>query len=324
MSSFAMVVIFLFMFVVVAGVIAFGWNAIEKQKKKKVTDMLQSSVGEAQQTETKVLIDSGQETGSAFIRFISKFNFAKQMEAQIQQAGLPWTLNTLLLAMVVMTVPGALLGSRIRILLDVGPSIVAMALLFGTLPYLYVKRKRNKRLAAFEEQFPEALEYLARAMKAGHAFSIALEMLSEESPQPLGGEFRKVFNEANLGLPIDVALTNMTERMPLLDLRFFVAAVLLQRETGGNLAEILTNLAMVIRERFKLRGQVRTASAHGRVTGTILTLMPVALMFGMIAVAPGYLEGMAADPLGRKLIVGVIVSVLLGHFTIRRIVNIKV
>ena len=155
-------------------------------------------------------------------------------------------------------------------------------------------------MAAFEEQFPEALEFLSRAMRAGHAFSIALEMLSEESPQPLAGEFRKVFNESNLGLPIDVALRNMTERMPLLDLKFFVAAVLLQRETGGNLAEILTNLAHVIRERFKLKGQVRSASAHGRMTGTILTLMPVVLMFGMLAVAPGYLQGMVADPLGQQ------------------------
>jgi tight adherence protein B len=199
-----------------------------------------------------------------------------------------------------------------------------MAFLFGILPYVYVMRERSKRLGSFEEQFPEALEFLARAMRAGHAFSIALEMLSEESPQPLGSEFRKVYNEHNLGLPIETALTNLTDRVPLLDVKFFVSAVLLQRETGGNLAEILTKLAFVIRERFKLKGQVRAASAHGRITGSILTLMPVVLMFGLMVVAPSYLKGMADDDDGRLIIAAAIGMIIIGHFVIRKIVKIKV
>ncbi|HEY1207227.1 MAG: type II secretion system F family protein [Bryobacteraceae bacterium] len=323
MSATGIVVIFLLLFVVVMVVIAFGANVLEAQKKKKVSEMLQTAVGQTQQTETKVLFDA-EEAASALIRFVSRFNFAQRMETKLQQSGMGWSLNTLLLMMVLFTIPGALLGAKFRVLLYPAPSIIAAAIVTGMLPYMYMLRKRTKRLAAFEEQFPEALEFLSRAMRAGHAFSIALEMLSEESPQPLAGEFRKVFNECNLGLPVEVALRNMTERMPLLDLNFFVAAVLLQRETGGNLAEILTNLAHVIRERFKLKGQVRSASAHGRMTGTILTLMPVILMFGMLAVAPGYLQSMVSDPLGQKLIVGVIIGIILGHFTIRKIVNIKV
>jgi len=323
MTSTFMVVIFLVLFTVVVVVIAFGVNVVETQKKKKVTEMLQTAVGQAQQAETKVLFDAGQ-TASALMQFIGRFNFAKRMEAALQQSGLAMTLNTLLLSMFILGIAGALLGAKFKVLMSPALSIAACAVVVGMLPYLYVLRKRKKRLAAFEEQFPEALEFLSRAMRAGHAFSIALEMLSEESPQPLAGEFRKVYNESNLGLPIEVALRNMTDRMPLLDLKFFVAAVLLQRETGGNLAEILTNLAHVIRERFKLKGQVRSASAHGRITGTILTLMPVVLMFGMLAVAPGYLQSMMADPLGRKLVTAVIVGVILGHFTIRKIVNIKV
>ncbi len=323
MTSTAIVVIFLLLFVVVSAVVAFGWSVIETQKKKKVSEMLQTAVGQPRQTETKVLFDA-EEAASALVQFVGRFNFAKKLEAQIQQSGMTMSLNTLLLAMFALAIPGALLGAKFKVLIYPGPSIVGLACVTGLLPYFYMRRSRAKRMAAFEDQFPEALEFLSRAMRAGHAFSIALEMLSEESPQPLAGEFRKVFNECNLGLPVDVALRNMTERMPLLDLKFFVAAVLLQRETGGNLAEILTNLAHVIRERFKLKGQVRSASAHGRVTGTILTLMPVALMFGMLTVAPGYLQGMAADPLGQKLIVAVIVGMILGHFTIRKIVNIKV
>ena len=219
---------------------------------------------------------------------------------------------------------GALLGARLNLLMFRGPSSAATALVAALLPYVYVTVVRKKRLASFEEQFPEALDFLARAMRAGHAFSIALEMLSEESPQPLGQEFRKVFNEHNLGLPIETALQNLSSRVPLLDVSFFVSSVLLQRETGGNLSEILNKLALIIRERFKLKGAVRAASAHGRITGTILTLMPIVLMFGLLVVAPGYLQGMAKDPDGRVLIAICIVAIILGHFLIKKIVNIKV
>ncbi len=262
MTSTFMVVIFLVLFTVVVVVIAFGVNVVETAKKKKVTEMLQTAVGQAQQAETKVLFDAGQ-TASAAMRFIGRFNFAQKLEVKLQQAGLAMSLKTLLLSMFLCAIPGVLLGARFKVLLSPALSMAAGAVVLGMLPYFYVLRKRTKRMAAFEEQFPEALEFLSRAMRAGHAFSIALEMLSEESPQPLAGEFRKVYNETNLGLPIEVALRNLADRMPLLDLKFFVAAVLLQRETGGNLAEILTNLAHVIRERFKLKGQVRAASAHG-------------------------------------------------------------
>ena len=323
MSFTFIVLIFLVMFTIITMVIAFGVNVVETQKKKKVTEMLQTAVGQAQQAETKVLFEAGQ-TASALMRFLGHFNFIQKLEVKLQQSGMTMTLKGLLSSMFLCGIVGALLGAKFKLLVSPALSIVAMALVAAMLPYMYVGRKRNKRMAAFEEQFPEALEFLSRAMRAGHAFSIALEMLSEESPQPLAGEFRKVYNETNLGLPIEVALRNVTDRMPLLDLKFFVAAVLLQRETGGNLAEILTNLAHVIRERFKLKGQVRSASAHGRMPGTILTLMPVVLMFGMLAVAPGYLQGMMADQLGRKLVAAVIVGVVLGHFTIRKIVNIKV
>ncbi|RPI07702.1 MAG: type II secretion system F family protein [Acidobacteriales bacterium] len=199
-----------------------------------------------------------------------------------------------------------------------------MAVAASFLPYFYVGRRRSKRMGMFEEQFPEALDFLARAMRAGHAFSVSLEMLADESSEPLAREFRQVFNEQNLGAPVEVALQNLGKRMPLLDVNFFVSAVMLQKETGGNLSEILVKLAYVIRERFKLKGQVRAASAHGRITGLILTLMPVVLMFALLVVAPGYLQGMAKDSDGKWLIVGAILGQLVGYFFIRKIINIKV
>lgn len=316
------VLIFVVMFVVIALTLALGLHLMESQKKKKVTEMLQNAVGDTSQVAPNLLQPEQEE--DAVGRLLSRFNFARVLEERIQQAGMTLSVHALLFQMLIGAVVGAVLGLRFHLLLYPIPSAIALAFVAGMLPYLVVKRKRSSRLAAFEEQFPEALDFLARAMRAGHAFSIAMEMLSEESPPPLGQEFRKVYNEHNLGLPIETALGNLTVRVPLLDVSFFVSAVLLQRETGGNLSEILTNLAHVIRERFKLKGQVKAASAHGRITGTILTLMPIVLMFGLLLIAPGYLQSMAEDPDGRMMIVGVIIGLILGHLSIRRIVNIKV
>src|SRR5262249_35794625 len=175
-----------------------------------------------------------------------------------------------------------------------------------------------------EEQLPEALDFLSRSMRAGHAFTISLEMVGEELADPLGQEFRALFNEQNLGAPLDSALQNFGTRVPLLDVRFFISSVLLQKQTGGNLSEILVRLSYIIRERFRLKGQVRAASAHGRLTATILTLLPVFTMLGLLVVAPGYLQSMAEDPDGRMIIGAAIVTQILGNICMRKIINIKV
>jgi tight adherence protein B len=318
------VLVFLAMLALILLVVSLGMRYLESQKKKKVSEMLQQASGDSIQVQTNVLMEPEKSANAAVMKFLSRFNFIRNMEVQIQQAGMTVSPYTLLLQMTILLIPGALLGAKLNPLMYTGPSALAMALVFALLPYVYMRHARKKRMAAFEEQFPEALDFLGRAMRAGHAFSISLEMLSEESPQPLAQEFRKVFNEHNLGLPIETALENLAVRVPLLDVKFFVSSVLLQRETGGNLSEILNKLALVIRERFKLKGQVKAASAHGRITGSILTLMPVALMFGLLVVAPGYLQSMAADSDGRMLIAICIVAMILGHFTIKKIVNIKV
>jgi tight adherence protein B len=161
-------------------------------------------------------------------------------------------------------------------------------------------------------------------MRAGHAFTISMEMLGQELPDPLGQEFRTLFNEQNLGAPLDVALRNFTERVPSLDARFFTSSVMLQRQTGGNLSEILSRLAYVIRERFRLKGQVKAASAHGRLTASILTVLPIATMVGMMLVAPTYLKSMADDSDGKWLIGAAIAAQILGNFFIKKIINIKV
>jgi tight adherence protein B len=242
----------------------------------------------------------------------------------IEQAGVAWTPRGLLLTMSC----GVLLAMALPLAepaLFPWPGMsAALAVFLAALPYLYLRRQRRRRLAAFEEQFPEALDFLARSMRAGHAFSISLEMIGEEIADPLGQEFRALFNEQNLGAALDTALLNFTMRVPLLDVRFFTSSVMLQKQTGGNLSEILSRLAYVIRERFRLKGQVKAASAHGRLTATILTMLPVATMVGLLAVAPGYLQAMAADDDGKWMIGGAIFAQILGNYCIKRIINIKV
>lgn len=318
-----LVISFLVIFALVLIAVSVGWSFLEAQRKKKVVGMLQTVTGETIVSETTVLKEAGEQE-DPLTQLVARFNLTQKLQARIQQAGLDWSVGKFLLLTAAGMVIGAIVGLRFKILIFQWSSSIGLALILGVMPYLYVMRKRTVRLGAFEEQFPEALDFLARAMRAGHAFSVSLEMLADESPEPLGKEFRQVFNEQNLGSPIEVALQNLATRIPLIDVSFFVSSVMLQKETGGNLAEILTKLAYVIRERFRLKGQVKAASAHGRVTGLVLSVMPVVLMFALLIIAPGYLQGMAKDPDGKWIILGAICGQFLGYYFIRRIVNIKV
>jgi tight adherence protein B len=319
-----LVVCFLGVLAMMLVLFSVGWHLVEKQRKKKVVGMLQTVSGTAMEAETTVLKELTGAGGDVLTRMLEGLNLTKKLQAQIQQAGMDWTVNKLLFVMLALGLVGGVLGFRFRILVVPWASMAVLALVFALLPYLNIRRKRNKRLGQFEEQFPEALDFLSRAMRAGHAFSVSLEMLAEESPEPLCREIRQVFNEQNLGAPVETALQNLAKRVPLLDVSFFVSAVMLQKETGGNLSEILVKLAYVIRERFKLKGAVKAASAHGRITGLILTVMPVVTMVLLVLVAPGYLQGMVQDADGKWIVVGAACGQVLGFFVIRRIINIKV
>jgi tight adherence protein B len=318
------VVSFVVVFALSLLAVSVGLKYFDARRKNQVVDMLHTAAGEAVVSVGNLLkeIDSDKPTGLK--RLFASMHFSKHAEEMIQQAGLNWSSSRLLTAMVLLMIPGVGLGLMMPFLFNAPTTAIALGLFFGSIPYLVVRSKRSKRLNTLEEQFPESLDFLARSMRAGHAFSISLEMLGEEMADPLGQEFRALFNEQNLGAPIDVALRNFTMRVPLLDVRFFTSSVLLQKQTGGNLSEILSRLAYVIRERFRLKGQVKAASAHGRLTATILTLLPVATMLCLLFVAPGYLQGMADDPDGKYLIGGAIVAQVLGNFFIKKIINIKV
>lgn len=200
-----------------------------------------------------------------------------------------------------------------------------VALLIGfVLPYSYAAVKRNQRFSKFEELFPEAIDTLARAVRAGHAFTTALELITNEVADPVAGEFRQLFEEQKFGMPVRDALMNLTERVPLVDVKFFVTAVMLQRETGGNLAEILDNLSYVIRERFKIQRQVRVYTAQGRLTMALLMGMPPIIVTVMLLVEPSFVRPLFADPIGHILLVAGIALQTVGYFVIRRIIRIQV
>src|ERR1700681_2395663 len=200
-----------------------------------------------------------------------------------------------------------------------------VALLVGSLlPYSYASFRRNQRFEKFEELFPEAIDTLARAVRAGHAFTTALEMITNEVGEPVSGEFRQLYEEQKFGMPVRDALINLTERMPLVDVKFFVTAVMLQRETGGNLAEILDNLSYVIRERFKIQRQVRVYTAQGRLTMALLMRMPPIIVTIMLTLNPAFIRPLFTDPIGHGLLSAGIALQTVGYFVIRRIIRIQV
>ncbi len=320
----AIIVSFAVVFVLVLMAVSVGLKFFDARRKKQVSDMLQTAAGETVAPVTNLLKDIDPDQPTGIKALLSKLQFSRHAQEQIQQAGLNWSPTRLLTAMGLATIPGLGLGAWTQILLNGTTSAIVFAIITGMIPYLIVRHKRTVRLNKLEEQFPDALDFLARSMRAGHAFSISLEMIGEEMADPLGQEFRALFNEQNLGAPLDIALRNFTLRVPLLDVRFFSSSVLLQKQTGGNLSEILSRLAYVIRERFRLKGQVKAASAHGRLTATILALLPVVTMVGLLVVAPGYLQMMAADSDGKWMIGGAIFAQILGNFFIKKIINIKV
>jgi tight adherence protein B len=201
---------------------------------------------------------------------------------------------------------------------------VAGLVIGGFLPYSYASYRRTKRFQKFEELFPEAIDTLARAVRAGHAFTTALELIANELSEPVASEFRKLFEEQKFGLPVRDALMNLAERMPLVDVKFFVTAVMLQRETGGNLAEILDNLSYVIRERFKIMRQVRVYTAQGRLTMLLLMGLPPVIVVTMLMTSPAFIRPLFADPIGHALVVAGIVLQTFGYFVIRKIIQIQV
>jgi tight adherence protein B len=239
----------------------------------------------------------------------------------IDQSGMKTSLSTILAASVGVAI---LMGFLMNLLIAHPFAMMLGAALGAAMPWWYVSFKRTRRLRKFEEDFPDGLDLISRALKAGHAFATGLKMVADEMDEPVGPEFRKTFDEQNFGLPMKDALQNLTERIPSLDVRFFSTAVLIQRETGGNLAEILENLAHVVRERFKILRQVRVYTAHGRFTGWVLLALPVVLCVALSFINPEHMDLLFRERIGQFLLMVALVLQVTGYIWIRQVIKIEV
>lgn len=242
------------------------------------------------------------------------------LQRLILQSGLQLTVGMLVLGSIAL---GFATAAAATFLLPSMLAVLPLGIVAAALPYLYVKRKAKKRLLVFEEQFPEAIDLIARALRAGHALPTALQMVADEIPEPVGGEFKRLFDQHAYGMGLPEALRAFGDRIPLLDARFFVTAILTQREMGGNLSEVLDKLAAVIRERFKVKRQVRVISAHGRITGLVLGFLPPTVAAILFVISPKHMGLLINDPLGLYMVALAIFLQIVGVLAIRRIVDVE-
>jgi len=256
-----------------------------------------------------------------FDRMIAATTRGSALSRWIEQSGMKASISGVLLVALVLaglTAFVAMMVTHTTISMPVGGAIGF------SMPFMVLRFKRTRRLRAFEEAFPEALDLISRALKAGHAFATGLKMVADEMSEPVGPEFRKTFDEQNFGLPLKDALENLTYRVPLLDMRFFATAVLIQRETGGNLSEILENLAHVVRERFKILRQVRVYTAHGRLTGYVLLALPAVLAVALSFINPEHMNLLFRERMGQIMLMVAIGMQFLGFLWIKQVVKIEV
>jgi tight adherence protein B len=318
------VVLFLVCFGTILLCVGFASSYFKSQQTQQIRNMLRKA------EETPLPLNGTEflkpaEASGGFARLLRQFEFSQKLDRLIEQSGEESDATKLFVSCGIAAGIGYIIGLRFSFLAGSRPLTAAcIGAVVAVLPFWNLLRKRKKQFAQFEEQLPEALDFIARSMRAGHGFTIAMEMLAADSPDPLGRAFRIVSNDVQLGSPLQQALEKLTYLFPMIDVRFFVSTVLLQQETGGNLGEVLAKLALIIRERFRLKGQVKAASAHGRITGMVLVLMPVAVTLFMMATSPQYLVEMADDKTGRVMIYGAIFGQIIGYFVIKKIINIKV
>jgi tight adherence protein B len=254
-------------------------------------------------------------------RLMMKLAWTTRLQNFISQAGMDAKVGTILLFCGVSGLSAYVIVSFLYGRFSAGMAAAAVG---ATIPLGVVAFQRNRRLKQFEQRFPEALDLLGRAVRAGHAFTAGLEMVSKDSPEPVAGEFRTTFEEQNFGLPVRDALSNLAARVPLVDVRFFVTALLIQKDTGGNLAEILDELARVIRERFRIYREVQIKTAQGRLTAVILVALPVGMLLLMKTLNPSYVKVLFDDPLGIRILMGAAVMQIIGAAILWKIVNIEV
>jgi tight adherence protein B len=295
-------------------------DAREQRLEERVAEALREVDTPAFEGEIQITRDDSIGGNPTINRLLSSLDFVKRLDRMIKQADMQTTVSRLL---GFSTVAGVLGGLAASTVLN-SVAVIMLGFLAGAIPILHVSRKRKQRLRAFNAQLPDTLDLLSRSLSVGHAFSEALHQVASEMPDPIAAEFRITFEEQKLGLSIKMALDRMTERVPLLDLRLCVTAMHIQRETGGNLAEILEKVSQTIRERFRIMEDFRTMTTASRLSGWILCGLPFALVFVLTAFNPEYMSVLVSDQRGHYVIAFAMVWQLLGMLMIKKFLSIKV
>jgi tight adherence protein B len=309
-------------FIVVAGFVFGGYVVATKMPGWLAAERLDRRLRELSKPEAKnesVLL--AQKKAGGVDQLMSGTDAGSWLAKLIEQSGVATTPGSIVIISVGMM---SLLGLTGLVFSRRWEVALAAAIVGMVMPIGFLRFKRKQRMKKFEEMFPEALDLLSRAIRAGHAFQTAMGMVADEMVAPVGIEFKKSFEQQNYGLPLKEALNQLSERVPLMDVRFFVTAVQIQRETGGNLAEILDNLAHVVRERFKILRQVRTHTAHGRFTGYVLLALPAALAVALSFISPEHIRTLFTTRMGQTMVMGAIVMQTIGFFWIKKVIKIEV
>jgi tight adherence protein B len=307
------ILFFLVTFLIAALAVLLAWLALQRGQSP-----LESS--QTILSPQTLLKEESLSTIEVWASLLKRFDFSELVQRHLDQADLAWSVGRFTLLMLLCGSIGFTLALHWK-----APDWLAalIGVFAAALPYFYLRRRRAKRFRRFEEAFPDALDSLARALRAGHPFAAGIEILANESLPPVSTEMRTAAMEANLGTSWEIALENLARRIPLLEVRMFVSALQLQARTGGKLNEVLSNVAETMREATALKGEVRTLAAHGRLTGLVLTFLPVAIAIIMWIVSPSYLAILVHHPNGKFLIAGALICLVLGHLVIRRIVDIQ-
>lgn len=319
MLALSSVLVFITTFLAAGLAVLIGWFALQRMGAEALAEDMSERLLE---DGPRLLKDETLSTISPWAKLLEKSDFVRIMHRHLRQAGLTWSVGRVTLLMLLAS--SVALGFAMQFDWIPGWADLLMAIAVGALPYFYILRCRARRFRRFEENFPDALDSLARSLRAGHPFPAAMDILADECEEPVSAEMHQTAVEGNLGTSWEEALSNFAERVPLLEVSMFASAVQLQSRTGGKLNEVLVTLAENMRESVALKGEIRALAAHGKLTGTVLTVLPIAIAGAIAVVNPSYLSVFIHHPYGKHLIVAAIGCLIVAHFVIGRIVDLKI
>jgi tight adherence protein B len=316
----SLLIFFFITFLVILIALVVSWLALQKRAVQRAEESMDAEQDPA--ILQRLLKNEQLSSISIWQSLLARFDAVEIMRRHIGQAGLTWSIGRVTLLM--------LLAGSITLYLAVHVSWIPLWAAAGSAwfvalcPYLYIRARRSKRFQKFREAFPDALDSLSRALKAGYPIIAALELVANEADEPVSSEFRKTFVEANLGVPWEQALGNLGERIPLIEVNIFGAAVQIHTRTGGRMSDVIARLTDNMREQVALQGEVRSIAAHGKLTGLILTIVPVGIAGMMMIVSPSYIQVLLHHPYGKDMIAAAVVMLVAAHFVMRRIVDIEI